>query len=430
MNYQVEKISNNQVKITVQVDKAEFNNYYESEFKKILETAEVKGFRKGKVPRNIYLSKFGDGKVLSNALDSALSKTYFEIINKEKIQVIADPEIDIDYEKLAKEKELDYTATVTVYPEVELGQYFGVEVEKLSTEVTQEDIDHHVNLDLKRKANLELVEDGVVEKGHTVVFDFEGFIDGVPFEGGKAENYTLEVGSGRFIPGFEDQMVGLKANEEKTIKVKFPEDYHVENFKGKDAEFKIKVHEIKKLVLPELNDEFVKELEIPGVSNVNEYLEHLKEHIKDEKEEASANAFEYDVVNKVCENAKVDIPEVLIERRINSMIEQEERRVAPYGINFEQFLAYQGLTLELYKEQAKIVAKNDVLRELVLNKIIEVENIELTDEDIEKGYEKLAKAYNQEVKTVKKELPLDRVTYHFLLEKTVDLLKEKAVVKE
>lgn len=430
MTYNVEKISGNQVKITVKLEKEEFNNYYEEAFKKVLEEAEVKGFRKGKVPRSIYLNRFGDSKVISNALDKALSNTYFDIVNKEQIQVLDDPEIDIDYEKLAKEKTLEYTATVVVYPEVELGEYFGVEVEKLSTEVTDEDINSHLERDLRSKANLELVEDGEVEKGNTVVFDFEGFVDGVPFEGGKAENYTLEVGSGRFIPGFEDQMIGLKTNEEKTIKVTFPSDYHAEHLKGKDAEFKIKIHEIKKLVLPELTDDFVKELEIDGVTTVSEYMAHLREHIKEEKEEASENSFEFDVVDKVCKNAKVDIPEVLVDRRVNSMIEQEERRLEGYGISLEQYLAYQGLNLDLFKEQAREVAKNDVLRELVLNKVMEVEKVELTDEDIEKGYEKLAKRYNQEVEIIKKQLPVDRVTYHFLLEKTVDLLKEKAVVKQ
>ena len=430
MTFNVEKISSNQVKITVNVEKEEFDNYYESEFQKILKDVEVKGFRKGKVPRNIYITRFGDGQVIQNAVDRALTNTYFQIVNNEKIQVLDDPEIDINYEKLAKEKALEYTATVVVYPEVELGQYFGVEVEKLSTEVTEEDLNAHIERDLRTKANLELVEDGVIEKGNTVVFDFEGFVDGEAFEGGKSENFTLEIGSGRFIPGFEDQMVGLKSGEEAAIKVTFPEDYHAEHLKGKDAEFKIKVHEIKKLVLPELTDEFVKELEIEGVTTVEEYKAHLSEHIKEEKEEASQNSFEFDVVDQVCKNAKVDIPEVLVNRRIESMIEQEEQRLQGYNFTFEQFLGYQGITLDQYKEQARVVAEADVLREVVLNKVMEVEKLELTDEDIEKGYENLAKAYNQEVETVKKQLPLDRVTYHFLLQKTVELLKEKAVVKE
>lgn len=430
MKSNVERLTSNQVKITVTVEKEEFNQYYESEFEKVLSTVEIKGFRKGKVPRNIYQSRYGDGQVIQNAVDKALQNTYFQVVNNEKVQTLDDPEIDINFEKLTKEKVLEYTAMVTVYPEVELGQYLGVEVEKLDTEVTEADLNAHIERDIKSKGDLELVEDGVIENGNTVIFDFEGFVDGVAFEGGKSENYSLEIGSGSFIPGFEEQMIGLKANEEATIKVTFPENYQAENLKGKVAEFKLKIHEIKKLVLPVLTDDFVKALEMENVNTVEEYKNHLNEHIKEEKVEASENSFEYNVLDAVCKNAKVDIPEVLVNRRLDSIIEQEEQRVKGYGLTFEQLLQYQGMTLEVYKEQMKKVAESDVLREVVLNKVMEVEKVELTDEDINEGYEKLAKAYNQEVNTIKDQLPLDRVTYHFLLQKTINLLKEKAVIKK
>lgn len=428
MSFNVEKISSNQVKITVTVEKGEFEKYYEREFEKILSNYETKGFRKGKVPRNIYLTKNGDGQVIQNAVDRALSNTYFQVLTTEKVQALDDPEIDINFEKLQNEKVLEYTAIVTVYPDVELGEYFGVKVKKLSTEVTEEDINAHIERDLKSKADLELVEDAVIENVNTVIFDFEGFVDGVAFEGGKAENYSLEIGSGSFIPGFEEQMVGLKTGQEATIKVTFPENYQAENLAGKDAEFKLMIHEVKKLVLPELTDEFVAELGIENVKTVEEYKQHLVEHIKEEKEEASANAFEFDVVDAVCKNTKVDIPEVLVDKRLDGIIEQEEQRVKGYGISFEQLLQYQKMTLDQYKEQMRVVAKNDVLREVVLKKVMEVEKVELTDDDIEKGYANLAKAYNQGVETIKKQLPLDRVTYHFLLQKTISLLKEKAEI--
>lgn len=430
MKSNVERLTSNQVKITVTVEKEEFNQYYESEFEKVLSTVEIKGFRKGKVPRNIYQSRYGDGQVIQNAVDKALQNTYFQVVKNEKVQTLDDPEIDINFEKLTKEKVLEYTAMVTVYPEVELGQYLGVEVEKLDTEVTEADLNAHIERDIKSKGDLELVEDGVIENGNTVIFDFEGFVDGVAFEGGKSENYSLEIGSGSFIPGFEEQMIGLKANEEATIKVTFPENYQAENLKGKVAEFKLKIHEIKKLVLPVLTDDFVKALEMENVNTVEEYKNHLNEHIKEEKVEASENSFEFNVLDAVCKNAKVDIPEVLVNRRLDSIIEQEEQRVKGYGLTFEQLLQYQGMTLEVYKEQMKKVAESDVLREVVLNKVMEVEKVELTDEDINEGYEKLAKAYNQEVNTIKDQLPLDRVTYHFLLQKTINLLKEKAVIKK
>ena len=428
MSFSLEKISGNQVKITVVVEKEEFNKYYETEFEKVLSTYEAKGFRKGKVPRNIYFSRVGDGQVVQNAVDKALSNSYFQVVTSEKIQTLDDPQIDINFEKLSKEKVLEYTAVVTVYPDVELGEYFGIKATKQSTEVTKEDLNAHIERDLKSKADLELVEDGVIENGNTVVFDFEGFVDGVAFEGGKSENYSLEIGGGKFIPGFEEQMLGLKSGEEATIKVRFPEDYQAENLKGKEAEFKLKIHEIKKLVLPELSDEFVQTLEMENIKTVEEYTNHLNEHIKEEKEEASANSFEFEVVDAVCKNAKVDIPEVLVDKRLDGIIEQEEQRVKGYGLTFDQLLQYQGMTLDQYKEQMRVVAKNDVLREVVLNKVMEVEKVELSDDDIELGYENLAKAYNQEVATIKEQLTLDRVTYHFLLQKTISLLKEKAVV--
>lgn len=429
MTFNVERLSSNEVKITVAIDKEQFNNYYEKALDKEIANAEIKGFRKGKVPRNIYLSRYGDATALQNAIDQALQNTYFQVVNNEKIQALDDPQIDIDFEKLNKERVLEYTAVVTVYPEVELGEYFGVEVEKQSAEVTEADMNSHIERDLKAKADLELVEDGVIENGNTVVFDFEGFKDGVAFPGGKAENYSLEIGSGGFIPGFEEQMLGLKSGEEATIKVTFPDNYQAEDLKGAEAEFKLKIHEIKQLVLPELNDEFVASLEMEGIKTVEEYKKHLHEHIETEKAEASANNFEYQVISKVCENAKVDIPEVLVDRRLASIIEQEEERVKAYNISFEQLLEYQGMTLDKFKEQMLPVAKNDVLQEIVLNKIMEVEKLTLSDEDINSGYETLAKAYNQELETIKEQLPLDRVTYHFLLQKTVNLLKEKAVVK-
>jgi trigger factor len=429
MNVNFERLAGNKVELQVELSPEEFQKYYEEAFTKILETAEVKGFRKGKVPRSIYLQRFGEGKIYQDAIDAALNQSYFEALEANNLQVLDEPEIDIDFDTLNTDKTLKYKAIVLVYPEVELGQYFGVEVEKESTEVTEADLEKQIQIDLRNKSDLELVEDGTLEIGNTAVFDFEGFKDGVPFEGGKAENYSLEIGSGRFIPGFEEQMVGMKADEEKTINVTFPEDYQAPELKGQPVQFKIKLHEIKKRVTPDFDDEFVKELGIEGVSTVEEYKEYQRKKLEAEKKEASENKFEYDLLSKITGQAKVDIPEVLIERRKDSMLKQEEQRAQGYGIKFEQLLAYQGMTLDQYKEQITESARLDVLRELVLNKIIEVENIDLTEEDFEKGYEDLAKMYKQDVETMKAQLSKDRIAYHFLLEKTVKMLKERAIIK-
>lgn len=429
MNVNVEKIAGSKAEIKVEISSEEFKEYYEEALEQILETADVKGFRKGKVPRSIYLSRFGDGQVYQDALDNALNKSYAQAIREENLRVLADPEIDIDFEKFQAEKSLAYTAVVTIYPEVELGQYFGVEVQKDSAEVKDEDIENSIEIALKNKADLELVEEGTLENGQTAVFDFEGFMNDVAFEGGKADNYSLEIGSGQFIPGFEEQMLGMKPEEEKYIDVTFPEDYHAEDLKGQKAKFRVKLHEIKKRVSPVLDDAFVAALAIEDVKTVEEYREYTKEKLAAEKQEASDNKFEYDLLTKICEAAKVEIPEVLIEQRKESILQQEERRAQTYNIQFEQLLAYQGMTLEQFKEQIGEPARLDVLKELVLNKISEVEKLTLEEEDFQKGYEKFAALYNLPLENIEKQFPRERIAYHFLLEKTIAILKEKAIIK-
>jgi len=429
MNVNVEKQTGDKVLITVELTKEEFNVYYEQELAKLLANAEIKGFRKGKAPRKLFLDKFGEGQIYQNALDSALGKTYYEAITEQNIQVVDEPKIDIDFEALDKEKTLKYKAEVLVYPEVELGQYFGVEVVKESTEVKDSEIEIAIRRDLQSKSDLELVENGTLQIGNTAVFDFEGSVDGVPFDGGKAENYSLEIGSKQFIPGFEEQMVGMKTEEEKVLKVNFPADYQAENLKGKAADFKVKLHEIKKNVLPELDDEFVKSLDIEP-KTVSDYKAQVTKKLAEEKQEASDNKFEYDLLHKVCDNAKANIADVLVERRKDNMLKQEEDRAKGYGITFDQLLKYQGTTLEKYKEMITEPAKFEVLKELVLNKIIEVEKIELNDADYEKGYQEIADMNSQDLNAVKKQYPKDQISYHFLLLKAIDLIKEKAIIKQ
>ncbi|HBP26295.1 MAG TPA: trigger factor [Acholeplasmatales bacterium] len=429
MNVNAEKQTGDKVLITVELSKEEFNVYYEQELTKLLANAEIKGFRKGKAPRKMFLDKFGEGQIYQNALDSALGKTYYEAITEQNIQVIDEPKIDIDFEVLDKEKTLKYKAEVLVYPEVELGQYFGVEVVKEPTEVKDTEIEIAIRRDLQSKSDLELVENGTLEIGNTAVFDFEGSVDGVLFDGGKAENYSLEIGSKQFIPGFEEQMVGMKSDEERILKVTFPADYQAENLKGKTADFKVKLHEIKKNVLPELNDEFVKSLEIEP-KTVEEYKATVAKKLAEEKKEASDHKFEYDLLRKVCDNAKANIADVLVEHRKDNMLKQEEDRAKGYGITFEQLLKYQGTTLEKYKEMITEPAKFEVLKELVLNKIIEVEKIELNDADYEKGYSEIAAMNGQDLNAVKKQYPKDQISYHFMLLKTIESIKEKAVIKQ
>lgn len=428
MNVNIERTKEDKVLLTVELTKEEFGVYYEEELKKLIEQAEVKGFRKGKVPREMYLRKFGDGQAYQNALDKALGQSYYQAVEENEVQVIDEPKIDIDFETFEQEKTLKFKAEVLVYPEVELGQYFNVEISKDDTNVSEAEVEAAINRDLKSKSDLELVEEGVLEVGNTAVFDFEGSVDGVLFEGGSSKNYSLEIGSKQFIPGFEEQMVGMKQEEEKDVKVKFPEDYHAENLKGKDAVFKVKLHEIKKRVLPELNDEFVVSLNLDP-KTVEEYRTHQLNKLQQEKQEASDNKFEYDLLHKVCDNAKVNVHDVLVERRLDSMLKQEEERAKGYGITFEQLLQYQGMTLEQYKEMIKVPARFDVLKELVISKIIETENITLSDEDYQNHYSEIAKSYNQDLEEIKKQYPKEKIAYHFLMLKTIEQIKKSAIIK-
>lgn len=429
MRISVENLENSKVKLSVTLTKDEFQNAYDKALDKILENVEIKGFRKGKVPKNIYLSRYGEGSVYKDAVDVALNDSYFEALSKKKIADVSQPEIDIDYESMGLGKTFKYTAIVEVYPEVELGQYFGVEVEKLNEEVTEEDINDFVKRDRLSKAELEILEDGTVENGHTVVFDFEGSVDGVKFEGGSAENYSLEIGSGRFIPGFEEQMIGMKVDEEKVVKVTFPEEYQAKDLAGKPADFKVKIHEIKKRVLPELTDEFVKDLEIENVNTVDEYKKYAADRISQEKKEAAANKFTDDVVETVCANAKVNIPNAMVERRIQQMLSQVENQAKSYGLEVEQFLSFQGVTLEQYKEVIKVPAEKSVLESLVLEKIANVEKIGVGQKDFEERYQELALSYGKTIDEIKVMFPENQILPYFLNLKTIDLLKEKAVLK-
>lgn len=430
MKVDIEKLAGDQVGLTVEFTPEEFEKYYEEELANILAEIEIKGFRKGKVPRSIYLRRFGEGKVLQQAFDRAISDSYFDALENNKIYAIGEPKIDIDFERFAADRVFSYKASVPVYPEVKLGDYFGVEVEKMSAEVSDDEVNEYILNIRKKKSDLELSEDGTLEKGDVAVFDFEGFIDGETFPGGKSENHQLEIGSGGFIPGFEEQMVGMKPGEEKTITVTFPEDYPTENLKGKPADFKLKLHEVKKRVLPELNDEFVKELNIENITTVEAYLNHVRDKLRKVKKDESERKFEYDLLKKICDNAEVTVPDILVKRRIESYIEMEEERAKHYNMKFEQLLAYQGMTLDQYREYVSETAKFEVTKELVLSEIIKTEKIELTDEDYENGYQKLVDAYERPMDEIKEKFPRDTVYQYFTLNKTVDLLKEKAVIKE
>ena len=430
MSVKLEKLSGCKAKLNFVLDSEKFDEAIDQAFEKKIATIEIKGFRKGKVPREIFNKRFGEESLYEDAMNNAINDAYLEALQKQKLQVVSSPELDVDYETIGRGKKLKFSITFEVWPDVELGEYKGLEVTKESAEVTEADINNYVDGKRKTFAELELVEDGVLENGHTAIFDFEGFSDGVAFEGGKAENYSLEIGSGQFIPGFEEQMLGMKPGEEKTIKVKFPEEYQAENLKGKDAEFKIKLHEIKKRVLPEVTDEFVKELELEDINTVTEYLAYVKEVLTTEKAEASENKFEDDLLKKAVENANVEIPNGLVEEEVNRLFGQLERQAKMYNIPVEQFLGFYGITdVDQYKKTIEPSAINNVKQRVVFLKIADVEKVKVLAKDYNDEFKAIAKESNKTVEEVQKMYDKETLLPYLKIRKVIDLIKETAIVK-
>ena len=430
MKIAVKKLEGSQAEVKVTLNKEEFSKYYDEAFDKVLADYQVEGFRKGKVPRNIYLNRVGsDALVLEEAVNLSINGTYFEAIQEKKVRAVNYPKVDFDPNQVKKDGGFTYTAVVDVYPEVELGEYFGIEYKEEKQEVSKEELERVLRQERERKAVLVLKEDGCIELGNTVVFDFEGFVDGVAFEGGKAENYALEIGSGQFIPGFEEQMLGMKEGEERELNVKFPDEYHSENLKGKDAIFKVKVHEIKEKQIPELNDEFVLELELDGVKTKEEYEKHVEAELLKGKEAEAKRAREKAIIQTICDNAKVDIPESLIDMRKSQMVRQVESQAKQYGLSLEQFLSFQGLDLEQYKEVLTEPAKASVTEEVVLDAIVSKEKIKLTKKELEAEIKKLAEHYQMEVEEFKSKIDLQELESYLAIDKAKALVFEKAIIK-
>lgn len=427
MKVKVEKIqSESKVKLVISFSKEEYQAKYDVELGKLVAEAELPGFRKGKVPTQMYLKRFGEGKVINNTMDELINESYFEAIKAKKIKVVGYPQIDL---AKAPKGGFAYSAVVAVMPTVELQEYKGLEVAKEEVVVSEEDIEKEINRVLANSAELEVVEEGKLEKGNVAVFDFCGRVDGVEFEGGKAENYSLEIGSGQFIPGFEDQMVGMEIEEEKVLKVKFPEQYQ-ENLAGKDAEFTVKLHEIKKRVLPELNDDFVKGLEIEGVETVDAYKVMVKDNLTNEKVEASKNKFEDDALTLLCEKNPVVIPQEMIDAEVDNRVKKLESQASQYGFPVDVFLKYQGIeSVDQYKELLVPGVKTTIQEELIFDAIVKAEKVKLDKEDYDKYYAEIAKYQRKDLKEVKKALPKANVKERFLLFKARDIVLESVVVK-
>jgi trigger factor len=426
MSVKWEKLEGNEGILTVEVDAEKVNEGLDAAFKKVVKNIALPGFRKGKVPRIIFEKRFGVEALYQDALDILLPEAYAKAVEEAGIEPVDVPKIDI--EQMEKGKSLIFTAKVTVKPEVKLGQYKGLEVEKMDATVTDEDVENELKRLQENYAELVVKEDGKIENGDTAVIDFEGFVDGKPFEGGKAENYSLEIGSGTFIPGFEDQLIGMQAGEEKEIEVTFPEEYHAKELAGKPATFKVKVHEVKEKRLPALDDEFAKD-----VDDEVETLEQLKEKIRKRLEETKKNeaeaALRDAVVEKAAENAEIDIPEVMVKNETDRMLREFDQRLQMQGLNLELYYQFSGQDEAALREQMKEDAEKRVRVALTLEAIAKAENIEVTEEEVNEELEKMAKAYNLEVEKLKELLGnLDGVKEDLKWRKTIDFLVEHSKV--
>lgn len=423
-----EKLEGNKGQLTFEVDAETFDKALDQAFKKVVKNVSVPGFRKGRVPRPIFEQRFGVEVLYQDALDIVLPDAYAKAVEESGIEPVAQPEIDI--EQIEKGKDLVFTATVVVKPEVKLGQYKGLEVTKVDTEVTEEEVNAEIETLQKRYAELVVKEDEPAEKGDTVVIDFEGFIDGEAFGGGKAENYSLELGSNSFIPGFEDQLVGVKAGDEKEVNVTFPEDYHEEKLAGKDAVFKVKVHEVKTLELPELDDDFAIDVD-DEVETFAELKEKIKKRLEENKEHMARHRIENEVIELAAKNAEIDVPEEMIDSEIERMINELDQQFRAQGLNLDLYQQMTGNKLDDLKESMREDAEKRVRANLTIEAIAEAEKIEVTDEEVNEELEKMANMYNLSVDKIKEMLgSTDPVKNDLRMRKAVDLLVDTAVQVE
>ncbi|MBE7051059.1 MAG: trigger factor [Ruminococcaceae bacterium] len=392
-----EQIEKNTVKLTIGVDKETFEKAIEKAYKKNVKQIAIPGFRKGKAPRKIIERYYGEGVFYEDAVNFVCPEAYEYAVNESGIEPVDRPEIDI--ETIGGEEDLVLTATVTVKPEVTLGEYKGVKCEKVVYETKDEDIDAEIKAMAEKNARMINVEDRAVKMGDITTIDFEGFVDGVAFAGGKGTDHTLEIGSGQFIPGFEDQLVGAEIGKETEVNVTFPEEYHAEELKGKPAVFKVTVKEIKEKELPALDDDFAKD--VSEFETFEEYKNSVKERLDKANESRTKAEFENKLVEAVCETAEVDIPQCMIDNRVEDLVKEFGYRLSSQGLSLEQYIQFTGSDPDTFKGQFKDQAEAQVKSNLVLEKIAKEEKVEVTEEDLEAELKNMADMYGMELDKVK-----------------------------
>lgn len=418
MSIKIEKTDkNDELKLEFTIEAAKFDEGMKKVYEKTAKYINIPGFRKGKAPMSIVEKHYGAEIFYEDTFNEVVPAEYERELKENNIEAVSKP--DIEVKQIGKGKDLIFTAVVQTKPEVKLGKYKGIQLKKIEYNVSEEDINHELEHMQDRNSRLVNIEDRPVEDGDITVIDFEGFVDGKAFEGGKAENHELTIGSKTFIPGFEDQIIGMKIEEEKDINVKFPDEYFSEELKGKDATFKVKLHEIKKKELPELNDEFAKD------TSEFDTLEELKKSIKEKLEEENKNKAKYETedeaIKAVTDSAEVEIPSGMIETELDNMIREMETRLSYQGMKLETYLQMLGKTMEEFRKENEEQAKNSVKTRLTLEAIVKAENIEPAEEDVNKKLEEMAKAYGKKAEELKEN--------EQFMSYIKDSLKNEAVIK-
>ena len=407
--------------IKVVIEKEEWKEKVDKAFEKLQKNAKVDGFRKGKVPRNVFEKKNGKETIWYEAINDALDEKYLNILQEKKLIPIIRPNIEV---VSVDDNKAEIKFIITTKPEVKISKYKDLGVKKGSVKVTEKEINEEIENLRQRYADM-TVKKGKIEKGDTAIIDFEGFIDDTAFEGGKGENYSLTIGSNTFIPGFEDQLIGLKENDTKDVKVKFPEDYHSEDLKGKDAVFKVKVHEVKTKKLPELDKDFFLDLEMENVTTLEELKEKIKEEIKHHKTHEVENKYIDDILEEVSKNTEVEIPNELIEEEIDRMLEEYANNLRMQGIDLDTYYKFTNSNESMLREQMRNEADKRVKYRLMLEEIVKLEKIKVTDEEIDKELNEMAKQYNMTEEEVLKHMgSKDVLKYEIEMQKAIDLLKK------
>ena len=428
MNCKLEKTENaNEVKFEITVEATKFEDAMKKVYFKSAKYFNIPGFRKGKAPMQIVEKYYGPEIFYEDAFNEVAQEALEEAVEENKLDVVSRPEVDV--KQMEKGKDLIFTVVMQTKPEAEVSKYKGIEIKKVEYNVTDEDVEHELHHMQEHNSRLISVDDRAVESGDTTTIDFEGSVDGVPFEGGKAENYDLEIGSNTFIPGFEDQIIGMKIDEEKDVKVKFSEEYFSKELAGKDAVFKVKLHEIKKKELPELDDEFAKD--------VSEFdtLDELKADIKAKQEKQNEEKAKYEtqdaVIKALCEKTKVEIPSGMVEMEVENMLKDFEQRLAYQGLNLAQYFKMMGKTEEEVKKEYEPQAIEGIKSRLALEAVIKAEKIEATDKEVEDKMKEMAKNYGKEndEEFLKNENVRNYIKQGLESEKAIDFLVKNAKIK-